>query len=140
MRYKKARTRWDVAYVVSVTPAAVHEILLGEADQFASGAVVHRLQGSGRREGPAGATLTLVLHRSHSPLLSPVHVDREAGSVSRHEVLSSLGSPHTGVDLPVAVECGNKLVVEKVAKLIHAKVVGVDSLSYRQIELHHSSM
>ena len=121
----------DVAHVVPVAPAAVHQILLGEADQFTSGAVVHRLQGSGGGEGPAGPALTLVLHWSDRPLLSPVNVDWEVGGVSRHQILGSLGSPCTGVDLPVTVECGHKLVVEKVTKLIHTKVVRVDSLSSR---------
>ena len=92
------------------------------------GAVVHRLQGPGGGEGPAGAALALVLHRSHGPLLSPVHVDGELCSVGRHQVLGSLGSSQARVDLSVAVQCGHKLVVEKVTKLVHAEVVRVDSL------------
>ena len=119
----------DDTHVVPIAPAAVHQILLRETDQFASGAVVHRLQSSGGGEGPAGAALALVLDRSHRPLLSPVHVDWEVGGVGRHQILGSLGSPQAGVDLSVAVQSGHKLVVEEVTELIDTEIVGVDSLS-----------
>ena len=91
--------------------------------------MVHRLQGPGGGERPAGAALTLVLDWSHGTLLSPVNVDWELGGVGRHQILGSLGSPRTRVDLPVAVQGCHKLVVEEVAKLVHTKVVCVDSLS-----------
>ena len=116
------------SHVVPVFPAAVNEVLLGEADQLARGSVVHGLQGPGGGEGPAGAALALVLHWSHRSFLSPVHVEWELGGVGGHQILGSLGPFQARVDLSVAVQCGHKLVVEKVTKLIHTKVVRVNSL------------
>ena len=58
----------------SVSPTTVKELLLREADEVPSGAVVHPLQGPGGGEGPAGSTGTLILDRSHRSLLSPVHM------------------------------------------------------------------
>ena len=90
--------------------------------------MVHRLQGPGGGEGPAGAALALVLHWGHRTFLSPVHVEWELGGVGGHQILRSLGPFQARVDLSVAVQCGHKLVVEKVTKLIHTKVVRVNSL------------
>ena len=77
-------------YVVSVFSAAVDEILLGEADELAGGAVVHGLEGAGGGEAPAGAALALVLDWSHGSLLPPVHVEGERPGVGRHQVLGAL--------------------------------------------------
>jgi len=52
---------------------AVNQLLLAERDKAACADLPGTLHGSGCREGPARATLTLVLHTCHSALLGPVY-------------------------------------------------------------------
>ena len=59
-------------YIVSVFSAAVDEVLLGEADEAAGGAVVHSLQRARGGEGPAAAALALVLNLGVGAVLGPV--------------------------------------------------------------------
>lgn len=49
-----------------------NELLLGEAEQFTGVDKMSTLHGSSHREGPAGATVTLVFDRVDGALLSPV--------------------------------------------------------------------
>ena len=114
--------------MISVIPTAVYELLLRDTDELSSGAVVHRLQGPGGGEGPTGEAMALVLHRSHGPLLSPVHTvgqrppvsgQQEAGAVHLLSLCSG----------PEAVHQGDKLVAEEVAELIHSECVSVKSLN-----------
>ena len=89
--------------------------------------MVHRLQGPGGGEGPAGAAPALVLDRSDRPLLSPVHTARQRPSVGRQQV----ARPVQPLLLPgsVSVHGGDKLVAEEVAELIHGKFVRVNALN-----------
>ena len=123
-----------MSHVVPVFPAAVNQILLGETDQLARGSVVHGLQGPGGGERPARAALSLVLDGSHGSLLSPVNILGELVRVGWHQVLGSLWLLGL-VDLSVPVESGDKLVVEQVTKLVHGKIVGVDSLDSNNMML-----
>ena len=116
------------SHVVPVFPAAVNEVLLGEADQLARGSVVHGLQGPGGGEGPAGAALALVLDGSDRPFLSPVHVLGQLAGVGRHQVLGALRLLRL-VDLLVPVESGDELVMEQVTELVHGEIVGVNTLN-----------
>jgi len=60
------------AAVVTVWVATVDKVLLGEGYERLGLAEPLSFQGTGGGEGPAGATLTLVLDRSHRSVLTPV--------------------------------------------------------------------
>ena len=126
-------------YIVSVFSAAVDEVLLGEADEAAGGAVVHSLQRARGGEGPAAAALALVLDGGDGALGPPVHVERLGAGVGGHQVLGSHGAGHGGVVAgPVPVHHGHKLVVQQVTKLVHSQGVAVSSLTAKEHKHKHS--
>merc|ERR1719192_3288232 len=130
----------SVASIVSVFSAAVDEVLLGEADEAAGGAVVHGLQRARGGEGPAAAALALVLDGGDGALGPPVHVQRLRAGVGGHQVLGSHGAGHGGVVAgPVPVHHGHKLVVQQVTKLVHSQGVAVSSLVEMSVVLGRAS-
>ena len=63
-----------LAAVATVRLAAVDELLLGEADEFASGDEVGTFVGDNRAMGPARATPSLVLDRGDGAGINPVDI------------------------------------------------------------------
>ena len=63
-----------LAAVVTVHLAAVDELLLGEADEFASGDEVGTFEGGNRAMSPARATNSLVLDRGDGAGINPVDI------------------------------------------------------------------
>ena len=63
-----------LAAAVSVHTAAVDELLLGEADEFASGDEVGTFVGGNRGKGPARATPSLFFDRGDGAGINPVDI------------------------------------------------------------------
>jgi len=78
----------SVAAHVTLSSAAVNQVLLGKRDQGTSGDGMSAFNGTSRRERPAAAALTLVLDLSNNTLGPPVNVSgkgrRGNNSVSHH--------------------------------------------------------
>lgn len=90
--------------------------------------MVHCLKSSSGGEAPAGSTLTLVLHRGHGSMLSPVNILGKRSDVSRRQVLGATQGNvgacvvELGAGL-VSVHNGSELVVQQISKLVHGHVV-----------------
>lgn len=108
-----------LATVVALKRRAVNQVLLAQGDQTASFQEVLSLQGAGCTEGPAGATLALVLDVGHCTLLPPVHLLLQH-LASLLESVSGVATTHL-----VAIHHGHKLLSSQVTILVHAQSVAM---------------
>mmetsp|Transcript_43862 Transcript_43862/g.80127 ORF Transcript_43862/g.80127 Transcript_43862/m.80127 type:complete len:359 (+) Transcript_43862:596-1672(+) len=103
---------------------AVHELLLTQGEQLASGNGPSSLNGACGGECPAASTASLVLHWGHSVLGGPIHAGWwQSGVGVSPEVWHAL--EHLLVWCPVAEVCSTKLMLGHVGKLIELKLIAV---------------
>ena len=106
----------------------------------ASSTMVHCLKSSSGGKAPARSTLTLVLHRGHGSMLSPVNILGKRSDVSRRQVLGATQGNvgacvvELGAGL-VSVHNGSELVVQQISKLIHGHVVTFVALVSKPVVL-----
>jgi hypothetical protein len=81
---------WGGRHLVAVGTSTVHELLLGEREELASGNLVGTLGGTGGGEGPTRATLALVLDGGHGTLGHPVDIGGKVGLVKDRSVVGLL--------------------------------------------------